>query len=98
MPLMPTAGGGQMPAYAPPGGGYGGEQDSGGGQDVDSLLQRAAQYAEQAIQAEPDHLRSQAIAKALQALYNILGQTQKEDESAMGIGPQHKAMARAYGS
>jgi hypothetical protein len=64
--------------------------------DVESLLQEALDALKQAEAAEEDHVDTQTIMKCMAAIQGILAQRQKGAESALGVTPAHKAMARSY--
>lgn len=77
------------PAPAAPQGPGGG----GGGAVLDHLRQ-AIEHAQAALQAEPDDVDSQQLAKIVQGLYAVLAGRQKEQESAMGMTPALKLLSR----
>lgn len=79
----PIAVAGPAPAQAP-------------GGDPEVLLQRAIDALKVAESAEPDHSDSATILKCLAALQGILATRQKNAESALGVTPAHKGMARSY--
>jgi len=57
-------------------------------------LRIAIEHAQMALQAEPDDIDSQQLARVIQGLYQILASRQKESESAMGMTPAMKLLAR----
>jgi hypothetical protein len=63
----------------------------------DDHLRQAIEHAQQALVGEEDDPTSAELAKAVNSLYRIFAQRQKEDEAALGVTPAHKGMARAYG-
>ena len=86
------------PMGAPPpgldggGGGTPGQPDN---PDSESALQGAIDAIHAFLQAEEDDSDKAVAAKCLAQLQGIFGGRQKEEESAQGITPAHKAMGRA---
>lgn len=61
-------------------------------------LRAAIEHAQAALVDEPDDADSQALAKVVQALYQILSSRQDAEAQAMGGNPkQMRAMRRSYG-
>jgi hypothetical protein len=80
---------GPPPPVGPPQGGPGA-----GGSAVIDHLRQAIDHAQAALNAEPDDVDSQNLAKIVQGLYAILAGRQKEQESAMGMTPALKLLSR----
>lgn len=106
----PMGGGGGLPPAPPPGllGALGGPPgggppgQTGGGvpgqpdnPDSESALQQAIDAIHSFLQSEEDDQDKAIAAKCLAQLQGIFGGRQKQDESAQGITPAHKAMGRA---
>lgn len=75
----------------------GASDDSGQGQapTAEEDLQDALDALHKFMQNEDDHGDKAAVAKCIAALQGLLGARQKGAESALGVTPAHKAMARA---
>lgn len=58
-------------------------------------LRAAIEHAQAALVGEPDDADSQALAKAVQGLYQILASRQKEQDSL--VGGNQRALRRAAG-
>lgn len=96
MPMIPGM------EYGPPGGGMGYGDPSGGGSvgagmSAGQKLRTAIQYAESALQDEPDDESSQMISQAVNIMYRLVAGRQKEREAAEGTTPALKFMKRQYG-
>lgn len=91
--------GGPPPGMMPPGGAPQGAPSGppgGGGPPIDPVehIRTAIEHVQAAVIGEPDDPDSQALARVLAALYQILAGRQKEQEAAMGTSPAIKAMSR----
>lgn len=83
----------QPPMAGPPG--MAGPPQGGQPPDTVELLRAALSYAQAALEAEPDDVDSQQLARVIQGLYQILASRQKEQEAALGVSPAIKSLARA---
>ncbi len=89
------------PAVGPPPGPIQiGGQDSGSGAggdgDGEQDLHEALDALHAFLQDDQDHIDKAQIAKCISIVQTILANRQKGSESALGITPAHKSMARAY--
>lgn len=57
-------------------------------------LRAAIEHAQAALVTEPDDVDSGLLSKAIQILYQLAGNRQKEQQQQLGMSPAVKAMAR----
>lgn len=61
-------------------------------------IEMARDHVLSAMELEDDAIQKQAMAKIYAELQKLLAENQKERESALGVGPSQKFMAKAYGT